>query len=157
MTIAAGIDVNAVGSFGYTPCHYAAYKRPELCIPLLEAGANPNAVTTSGGATPLHLAAAQGSADAVAALLDRGAQVNAKDGSWAQTPIMWAAAYNRVAVLDLLVARGADYKATSKVEDIPARSILEGLAFDWETYGDYLRALDAMPEVEKTSSCGTRR
>ena len=32
------------------------------------------------------------------------------------------------------------------VEDIPADSILEGLAFDWETYGDYLRAVDAMPK-----------
>jgi N-acyl-D-aspartate/D-glutamate deacylase len=32
------------------------------------------------------------------------------------------------------------------VEDIPARSILDGLAFDWETYGDYLRAIDAMPK-----------
>jgi N-acyl-D-amino-acid deacylase len=32
------------------------------------------------------------------------------------------------------------------VEDIPARSILEGLAFNWETYGDYLRALDAFPK-----------
>jgi N-acyl-D-aspartate/D-glutamate deacylase len=28
------------------------------------------------------------------------------------------------------------------VEDIPAASILEGLAWNWETYGEYLRALD---------------
>ena len=32
------------------------------------------------------------------------------------------------------------------VEDIPAASILEGLAFDWETYGDYLAAIDRLPE-----------
>jgi N-acyl-D-aspartate/D-glutamate deacylase len=32
------------------------------------------------------------------------------------------------------------------VEDIPAASILEGLAWDWETYGDYLRAIDALPK-----------
>jgi N-acyl-D-aspartate/D-glutamate deacylase len=32
------------------------------------------------------------------------------------------------------------------VEDIPADSILAGLAFDWETYGDYLRAIDAWPK-----------
>ena len=32
------------------------------------------------------------------------------------------------------------------VEDIPADSILEGLAWDWETYGDYLGAIDAMPK-----------
>ena len=32
------------------------------------------------------------------------------------------------------------------VEDIPAASILEGLEWSWETYGDYLRALDRMPK-----------
>jgi N-acyl-D-aspartate/D-glutamate deacylase len=32
------------------------------------------------------------------------------------------------------------------VEDIPADSILTGLAWDWETYGDYLRSIDAMPK-----------
>jgi len=32
------------------------------------------------------------------------------------------------------------------VEDIPAASILAGLAWDWETYGDYLRAIDALPK-----------
>src|SRR5436190_7364496 len=32
------------------------------------------------------------------------------------------------------------------VEDIPAASILEGLAWDWETYGDYLGAIDALPK-----------
>src|SRR5205085_9493463 len=31
------------------------------------------------------------------------------------------------------------------VEDIPAASILEGLDWSWETYGDYLRVLDALP------------
>jgi N-acyl-D-amino-acid deacylase len=32
------------------------------------------------------------------------------------------------------------------VEDIPAASILEGLSWDWETYGEYLRAIDALPK-----------
>jgi N-acyl-D-aspartate/D-glutamate deacylase len=32
------------------------------------------------------------------------------------------------------------------VEDIPAASTLEGLAWDWETYGEYLSALDRMPK-----------
>jgi N-acyl-D-aspartate/D-glutamate deacylase len=32
------------------------------------------------------------------------------------------------------------------VEDIPARSILDGLAWDWETYGDYLGAVDRLPK-----------
>ena len=32
------------------------------------------------------------------------------------------------------------------VEDIPADSIMEGLAWDWETYGEYLDAVDRMPK-----------
>jgi N-acyl-D-aspartate/D-glutamate deacylase len=32
------------------------------------------------------------------------------------------------------------------VEDIPAASIRDGLAWDWETYGEYLAALDRMPK-----------
>jgi len=33
------------------------------------------------------------------------------------------------------------------VEDIPAASIRDGLPWDWETYGDYLAALDRMPKA----------
>ena len=32
------------------------------------------------------------------------------------------------------------------VEDIPARSIMEGLAWNWSSYGEYYGALDAMPK-----------
>ncbi len=32
------------------------------------------------------------------------------------------------------------------VEDIPAKSILSGLSWNWESYGDYLNAIDAMPK-----------
>ncbi|MFB3107585.1 MAG: amidohydrolase family protein, partial [Pseudomonadales bacterium] len=32
------------------------------------------------------------------------------------------------------------------VEDIPKRSILSGLAWNWESYGEYLNAIDAMPK-----------
>ncbi len=32
------------------------------------------------------------------------------------------------------------------VEDIPRESILEGLTWDWETYGEYLEALDRLPK-----------
>jgi N-acyl-D-aspartate/D-glutamate deacylase len=32
------------------------------------------------------------------------------------------------------------------VEDIPARSILSGLAWDWEGYGDYLASVDRLPK-----------
>jgi N-acyl-D-amino-acid deacylase len=32
------------------------------------------------------------------------------------------------------------------VEDIPADTILEGLSWDWESYGEYLEAIDALPK-----------
>jgi N-acyl-D-aspartate/D-glutamate deacylase len=32
------------------------------------------------------------------------------------------------------------------VEDIPAASILEGLSWSWETYGEYLKWIDALPK-----------
>jgi ankyrin repeat protein len=123
MLVYAGARREATTRNGaYTPLHFAARTGNAAVVKaLLEAGANVNAKTTSGGATPLHLAAAQGSAEVVTALLDKGAQVDAKEGAWAQTPIMWAAAYNRVAAIDVLVKHGAQIKATSKVEDIPAR------------------------------------
>ena len=88
---------------------------------LLAGGANANAATMSGGATPLHLAAANGNPEVVNALLTHGAVVDARDGAWEQTPLMWAAAANRVKVVEVLLKAGASVKAMSKVEDTPAR------------------------------------
>ncbi|MBP6151688.1 amidohydrolase family protein, partial [Candidatus Neomicrothrix sp.] len=36
--------------------------------------------------------------------------------------------------------------AMESVEDIPASSILQGLSWDWETYGQYLDAIDEVPK-----------
>ncbi len=45
--------------------------------------------------------------------------------------------------------RGGDHtymaEMMESVEDIPARSILDGLPWDWQTYGDYLSWLDRTP------------
>jgi N-acyl-D-aspartate/D-glutamate deacylase len=37
-------------------------------------------------------------------------------------------------------------QAMESVEDIPASAILEGLSWDWETYGQYLDAIDRVPK-----------
>ncbi len=42
--------------------------------------------------------------------------------------------------------RGWLAQLMESVEDIPAGSILAGLAWEWETYGEYLRAIDALPK-----------
>src|SRR5205085_44051 len=41
-----------------------------------------------------------------------------------------------------------DYLAElmESVEDIPAASILDGLAWDWRSYGEFLAALDRLPK-----------
>jgi uncharacterized protein len=123
MLVYAGARVDATTRNGsYTPLHLAAKTGNATVIKaLLEAGADANARTTSGGATALHLAAGQGSVDAITALLAKGAEVNGKESAWGQTPLMWAAAADRVLAIKALIAGGADLKATSKVEDIPAR------------------------------------
>ena len=38
-------------------------------------------------------------------------------------------------------------KVMEAVEDIPADTIVEGLGWDWETYGDYLSMLDRLPKA----------
>jgi alanyl-tRNA synthetase len=70
---------------------------------LLAAGANVNAVTTTGAVTALHFAASNGDPATVTALLDKGAPVDTREGAWGQTPLMWAASANRVAALDVLI------------------------------------------------------
>ncbi len=42
--------------------------------------------------------------------------------------------------------RGFLAEMMESVEDIPARSILDGIPWSWETYGEYLDALDLMPK-----------
>ncbi len=123
MLIYAGARLEAATrNANYTPLHLAARAgNASVVKTLLEAGANANATTSSGGATALHLAAAQGSPDVIIALLDGGAKVDVRDAAWGQTPLMWAADFNRVKAIEILIARGADIRATSKVEDIPAR------------------------------------
>src|SRR5207244_9787279 len=92
---------------------------------LIKAGANINARTNPGGVTPLHLAAASGSTETVAALLDKGADVNSREGEYDQTPLIFAASLDRVDVVNLLIKRGADVKATSKVVDLTKQQALD--------------------------------
>lgn len=42
--------------------------------------------------------------------------------------------------------RGFLAEMMESVEDIPARSILDGIPWSWETYGEYLDALDRLPK-----------
>ncbi|MBA3954492.1 ankyrin repeat domain-containing protein [Candidatus Dependentiae bacterium] len=69
---------------------------------LLQAGANPNAVTYRGY-TPLHWAANRGLTDMAQLLLDKGANVNATDHRFGYTPLHIAASSGYTELAQLLL------------------------------------------------------
>lgn len=86
---------------------------PQIVRMLIEAGADPNALTTSEGSqpgpgseTPLHYAASSDDAEVAEALIDGGADIEVPDGSIG-TPLDNAVGYACWHVARLLVARGA--------------------------------------------------
>jgi ankyrin repeat protein len=87
---------------------------PDIVKVLIEAGADPNALTTGGGSptpgpgseTPLHYAASSDDVDVAAALIDGGADLEVPDGSIG-TPLDNAVGYACWHVARLLVLRGA--------------------------------------------------
>jgi uncharacterized protein len=87
---------------------------PQIARLLIDAGADPNALTTSRGAettgpgdeTPLHYAASSDDADVAEALINGGADIEVPDGSIG-TPLDNAIGYSCWHVARLLVARGA--------------------------------------------------
>ena len=86
---------------------------PEIVRLLIDAGADPNALTTGRGSqpgpgseTPLHYAASSDDVDVAEALIDRGADIEVPDGSIG-TPLDNAVGYGCWHVARLLVARGA--------------------------------------------------
>ena len=118
-----GADLEATTRIGaHTPLHVAsAAGRASVVQELLLAGANPNAMTTTG-ATPLHFAAASGNALAVAALVEHGANVNAAEPQWGQTALMFAAAAGRTEVVEVLLEGEADPSIAAKVVDLVERN-----------------------------------
>jgi ankyrin repeat protein len=86
---------------------------PQIARLLIDAGADPNALTTSRGSqpgpgseTPLHYTASSDDVDVAEALIDGGADIEVPDGSIG-TPLDNAVGYACWNVARLLVARGA--------------------------------------------------
>lgn len=87
---------------------------PEIVRLLIDAGADPNALTTQDGTdtpgpgseTPLHWAASSDDVEVAAALIDAGADLETPDGSIG-TPLDNAVGYSCWHVARLLVERGA--------------------------------------------------
>ena len=152
-----GADANdPVPETGESPLHCALCKagRPYYLYTvrrLLEAGADPNArtvpdVETDGfmrdvrtrGETPLHRAAAYGSAEIIELLLQHGADREARDAA-GDSPLSWASVHLRPGrILQMLtfgphrISEG--YVALSTSD----HGAGWGNAMDWNLYGEYL-------------------
>jgi ankyrin repeat protein len=137
--LAAGKDVNAPDTYGYTSLHFAAYRGHKEIVELLIAkGADVNALDgllqqtpldyaegetadllrKHGGKTSLwlragesiHIAAAAGHIEAFKQFLAAGEDVNAKDKNGC-TGLHHAALAGRIEITQLLIAKGVDVNA----------------------------------------------
>jgi ankyrin repeat protein len=108
-----GASVNAAGSDGTTPLHWAVESdNPEVTRMLLKAGADVKS-TNRYGMTALQLAAVNGNAPMLRELLDAGADANSvlPEG---ETVLMTAARTGSAESLKLLLDRGAKVDARDK-------------------------------------------
>ena len=114
--LAAGTDVNAKASRGWTPLHSVATK--EIAELLITKGADVNAKDKIGG-TPLHLATYSGQEEIVELLITSGANMNAKIevGKWkGQTSLSLAIQNNQTETADLLRKHGGKTGEELKAE-----------------------------------------
>jgi len=110
--IAAGANVNATSTGGFTNLHLALIRgREEVAALLIANGADTHAKMTNG-TTPLHFAAMGGCKRIVEFLIDDGSDINAQD-QMQGTPLHFAALPGHVEIIELLVAKGADLTATN--------------------------------------------
>ena len=109
--IAEGDDVHLKDSSGYTPLLWCAFRarvgenQHEIAKTLLDAGANPNDVTSSNNESALEWAIQAGNPLVVEILLDYGADINMVGYV---TPLIAAARKGDEEMIQLLLQRGAD-------------------------------------------------
>ncbi len=106
---------------------------PQIVRLLIDAGADPNALTTSRGSqagpgseTPLHYAASSDDVDVAEALIEGGADLETPDGSIG-TPLDNAVGYACWHVARLLVTRGARVDKAWHAAALGMQGRLEGL------------------------------
>jgi ankyrin repeat protein len=111
--LAAGCDVDAKDSRGYTALHYAAMREEKaLCELLIDHGADCDAHTNAGHNTPLHLAA---SPEIVRLLAASGANMD-ETALYGWTALYRAAYDGDIERARLLIEEGADVNAPYAAE-----------------------------------------
>jgi ankyrin repeat protein len=119
LLMAAGATVDCKTEEAWTGLHAACVgKHTEIVALLLDQGADPNVYSYHRAfdeqlgwhflATPLHIAAANGSVEVAAKLLAKGASVGESWQEDRRTPIFYAAAYGHADMIALLCKHGAD-------------------------------------------------
>ena len=111
--INSGIDINGIGSEGFTPLMMASSNdEAEIVDYLLKQGADVN--QTFNGWTALMEAADEGALASMKHLLSAGADVNYYGTAYSPTAISMAASEGKLACLKLLLAHGADINGIGK-------------------------------------------
>ncbi|CAG0902291.1 unnamed protein product [Cyprideis torosa] len=109
LLIAKGAVVDAKDKSGETPLFDATSSGHHSVVEVLLAhGADPNIISRTDGASPLHRARL---AETAELLCQKGAVVNAKDRR-GKTPLFDATYWNRHSVVEVLLAHGADPNIT---------------------------------------------
>ena len=117
--------VNTFGRSKMTPLHEAIMrKRPEAALLLLDAGADPN-VVTSRSQTAMHLAIDRDLKEVADAIIKIGVDFGIRD-SQGWTALHLAAAKNRNEITKLLIDRGADVKRLSAAGGTPLHEAAVG-------------------------------
>ncbi|KAL3448011.1 ankyrin repeat-containing domain protein [Aspergillus insuetus] len=111
LLLARGANALAISPRGMNALHLAATNRRYDLIPDLCTADVPVEERMQTTETPLHIAAAVGPAESVAALLDAGADIDALQTTCGWTPLHTAANLGRTEMIAFLIEHGADVSA----------------------------------------------
>lgn len=113
--IQMGCDVTTANDYGWTPLLFASRDKwlSDVCVLLVEAGAEVNVVEKTGGYTPLSRACDGGNTQVALMLLEHGADPCFQDPEWGYTALTRASIDLDVALVKRLIEKGADVNSVS--------------------------------------------